>query len=65
MNAGATIKTLRERRGLSQRQLAIKVNMSQGRISGYETEVTEPSVKAFAQILNALGYELVVKKRSE
>ncbi len=59
MNAGETIKTLREKRGLSQRQLAMKVNMSQGRISGYETEVTEPSVKAFAHILNALGYELV------
>ena len=65
MSAGKTIKALREKRGLSQEQLAIKSNLSQSRISAYELEKTEITAKTFEQILNALGYELVARKRRE
>ena len=65
MSAGKTIKMLREKHGLTQGQLAIKSYISQGRISIYETGKTEPSVQVFEKILNALGYELVIRKRSE
>lgn len=36
---------------------------SQEQISIYETGKTDPSVKIFEQILNVLGYELVVRRR--
>lgn len=65
MSAGKTIKMLREKHGLTQGQLAIKSYVSQSRISIYEMGKTEPSVQTFEKILNALGYELVIKKRSE
>ena len=65
MSAGKTIKTLREKHGLTQGQLAIKSYISQGRISIYETGKTEPSVQVFEKILNALGYELVIRRKTE
>lgn len=63
MSAGKTIKMLREKHGLTQGQLAIKSYVSQSRISIYEMERTDPNVETFEKILNALGYELVVRKR--
>jgi transcriptional regulator with XRE-family HTH domain len=65
MSAGKTIKMLREKHGLTQGQLAIKSYISQGRISIYETGKTEPSVQVFEKILNALGYELVIRRKTE
>jgi transcriptional regulator with XRE-family HTH domain len=65
MSAGKTIKMLREKHGLTQGQLAIKSYISQGRISIYETGRTEPSVQVFEKILNALGYELVIRRKAE
>ena len=65
MSAGKTIKMLREKHGLTQGQLAIKSYISQGRISIYETGRTEPSVQVFEKILNALGYELVIRRKTE
>lgn len=65
MSAGKTIKMLREKHGLTQGQLAIKSYISQGRISIYETGRTEPSVQVFEKILSALGYELVIRRKTE
>ena len=65
MSAGTTIKMLREKHGLTQGQLAVKSYISQGRISIYERGGTDPSVQTFEKIINALGYELVVRKRKE
>ena len=63
MSAGGTIRMLRKKSGLTQKQLAVKMYTSQEQISIYETGKTDPSVKIFEQILNVLGYELVVRRR--
>lgn len=61
MSAGSTIKTIRNRRGWSQKKLAEKACMSPATIVGYEKEHYEPSVRNFEKILNAMGYELYAK----
>ena len=66
MSAGSTIKMLRNREGISQFELSLESGVTQGMISLYETGKSDPRVAVFEKLLNAMGYELVVrKKRSE
>ena len=51
---GATIKALRESRGLSQEQLATKSLLSRPYLANIETGRKKPSVKAIARIARAL-----------
>ena len=62
MSAGSTMKMLRTKAGLSQFELAKKSGVTQAMISLYELEKSEPRVPAFEKILNAMGYELVVRR---
>lgn len=62
MSAGSTIKTLRIKAGLSQQQLANKAGVAQAMISLYELEKSELKVLTFEKMLNAMGYELVVRR---
>ena len=61
MNAGKLIKTIREGRGLSQKQLAIKIGSTQATVSLWERTGV---IKAadLERCLNGLGYELVARK---
>lgn len=61
MNAGKLIKVLRERKGWSQHQLAIKIGSAQGTISMWERSGV---IRAsdLERCLNGLGYELVARK---
>jgi len=54
---GATLKTLRERSGLSQSQLADKAGLSAGGIAQLETGRREPSWATVQAIAAALGVD--------
>lgn len=67
MSTGSTIKEIRARRGLTQRQLAQKAGVTAQLIVGYENDKVIPKVNTFEKILNAMGYELYArpKKRED
>lgn len=55
------LREVRERNGISQRELAIAISMSQGAISFYENnnrKLPFPIAKKIAKILNVKWYEL-------
>lgn len=57
-NLGVLLRQSRERRGLSQRRLALRAGTSQDAISRIERGVESPTVERFAQILLAMGERL-------
>lgn len=54
IRVGATIKALREARGLSQEQLASKAVLSRPYLANIETGRKKPSIKAVARLAGAL-----------
>ena len=65
MSTGSTIKEIRTRQGLTQRQLARKARVTAQLIVGYEQDKVIPKVNTFEKILNAMGYDLYAKPRKE
>ena len=61
MSVGKTIRTLRKRKGLTQAELAQKVNVTASLITLYEKDNVVPSVQRFEDILNVMGYELYAR----
>lgn len=57
MDGGGAIRAARERRGVSQRGLAVRAGTSQGYISQVERGEVSPSVEAVARLLACLGEE--------
>ncbi len=55
---GPTLVTLRERAGLSQKELAARAGITPAMLSGYETGATEPSLQTLGGILDALDLYL-------
>ncbi len=55
---GPRLRSLRQRAGLSQRELARRARVSNGAISTIEAEKVSPSVSALRQILSALGLSM-------
>nr|MBA2347417.1 helix-turn-helix transcriptional regulator [Solirubrobacterales bacterium] len=55
MDGGAIIRQARERHGVSQRQLAVRAQTSQGYISQVERGDVSPSVEAVGRLLACLG----------
>lgn len=55
MDAGAIIRQARERGGVSQRQLAVRAQTSQGYVSQVERGEVSPSVEAVSRLLACLG----------
>lgn len=49
------IAKIREKLGITQRQLAISLGWKQGRIGNYETGIRTPSLKTSRQIVSALN----------
>lgn len=60
MTAGALLRTVRRRHGLTQRQLAIRARTSQAAISRIERGVVSPGVDTLAELLRLMNEELVV-----
>lgn len=55
---GPTIVTLRERAGLSQKELAARAGITPAMLSNYETGVKAPSLQSLGRILDALDVYL-------
>jgi transcriptional regulator with XRE-family HTH domain len=55
---GPRLRALRQRAGLSQRELARRARVSNGAISTIEADKVSPSVSALRQILSALGLSM-------
>lgn len=47
MKFGAVLKASRQRRGLSQEELAYELNINQSDVSKYETDIKEPTMNLF------------------
>ena len=61
MKFGAILKACRIRAGLSQKQLARKLHISQSDISKYENDVKEPTISLFqAWCMNTQAQEVLV-----
>jgi len=55
---GPALRELRERRELTQTELAAKAKISYTQISRYENETEKPSVPSLDAVLHGLGFEL-------
>lgn len=54
---GRCIRKYRERAGITQEQLAEKVNISTNHLGAIEREVKTPTMDTFVKILNVIGAE--------
>lgn len=61
VNPAQTIRTARERAGLTQQQLAARASTSQATLSAYERGRKQPSVATLDRLLAAAGTRLAAK----
>jgi len=57
-DAGALLRTARDRAGLTQRELARRGGTSQSVVARIESGQTDPSTRTLARLLAAAGFEL-------
>jgi transcriptional regulator with XRE-family HTH domain len=62
MDAGATLRAMRDRAGITQAELASRTGTSQATISAYENGSKQPSVATFSRLLAATGTRLAVER---
>ena len=62
---GETLKSLREKKQLSQRDLAARIDMTQSHLSNIENGQVNFSAKSLFQITRALEHELMFIPRQE
>jgi transcriptional regulator with XRE-family HTH domain len=60
---GELLKEARERRGVSQKRLAIRAGTTQSAISRIENDRVSPTVETLSELLHLLGGELVLGAR--
>ena len=60
MTAGELLRTVRQRHGLTQTQLAIRARTSQAAISRIERDVVSPGTDTLAALLRLMNEELVL-----
>lgn len=58
MELGAKLKEMRQRKNLTQEELADRCELTKGYISQLENDLTSPSIATLVDILNALGSNL-------
>ena len=58
MDIGEKIKKIREAKGLSQKEVALAVNMDQSQYSKIEKGKTDPTTATLQKITNAIGVSL-------
>ena len=58
MELGAKLRDMRQRKGLTQEELADRCELTKGYISQLENELTSPSIATLIDLLNALGSNL-------
>lgn len=62
-NVPDVIRSLRKEAGLSQERLAERIGASRSQICVYEKRNICPSVYRFEDIVEACGYELIIRKK--
>lgn len=55
---GQNIAALRMQKGISQRQLAVELNISSGALGMYETEKREPDIKTMKKIADFFNVDI-------
>ncbi len=55
MNLGHTLKMLRERRGIQQKELATYLHVSIGTVSNYEQDIHKPDVDTLCRLAEFYG----------
>ena len=63
LNAGEIIKAMRKQKGWSLRQTAEKAGVNYQTINRMETHKGMPTLYSFEQLLDAFGYELVIRRK--
>jgi len=58
MQIGASIKKIRESKGLSQKEVALSIRMDSAQYSRIENDKTDPTFSTIEKISRALGVEL-------
>lgn len=58
---GKMLKLLRTDSGLSQKELAEKLNIAQTTLSGYETNYSNPTYEMIEKIAQNCGYEIIFR----
>ena len=62
LQAARTIRTARARANLTQAQLGARAGVTQSVISAYESGKRQPGVPALAALVDAAGFDLVVRR---
>jgi uncharacterized protein len=65
VTAAALLRQARKGAGLSQQELAARAGITQSVISAYESGHRQPAVPTLAALVDAAGYELVMKVRRQ
>ena len=65
MNSAEIVRTCRERAGLTRQQLADKCGLSYNHIWLWETEQVCPKVDSLLTVIDATGFEAIVKPKYE
>jgi predicted nucleotidyltransferase/DNA-binding XRE family transcriptional regulator len=63
--AGALLRRARGKSGLSQAELAVRAGVTQSVISAYEAGHRQPSVPTLAALIDAAGFDLVLRLRRQ
>ena len=63
MDVGATIKQLRKDSHKSQQQIELKTGLRRASIANWENNRVSPRARDLETVLDALGYELCVRKK--
>lgn len=63
MTTGELIREARERRGLSQRRLALRAGTDQAAISRIERGETSPTIETLERLLAAMGERLAIQPK--
>ncbi len=60
---GKLLKTIRRKSGLSQSEIAKKMNLARSTITHYELELSQPTFEIIEKIANECGYDIVFIER--
>lgn len=63
MNIASTLVSLRGAEDMTLEQVADKVNISMTRLSNYETGYRMPNADMFMDLVSAMGYEVVIRRK--
>lgn len=62
---GDIIKTVREKRGLSQRELAKRAGVTNQTVHSYEKGKIQPSAKSLINLMTAMNYVVIFRPREK